>query len=82
MQINNIAKGKKIKAKLTVNYLGTLNDNAGFMELKIILTMKNNMKFNESAILPFCLYRNFIEEMPNQTDNNPKIGSIASYKAK
>jgi hypothetical protein len=45
MKVNNISKGKKIKTKINIDYLGTLIDNVGFISLRIVMKMSHNSIF-------------------------------------
>lgn len=45
MRINNIPGGKKIKAKINVNYVGLVKDRLGFIKLKILIKINVNAVF-------------------------------------
>lgn len=45
MKVHNISKGKKIKTKINIDYLGTMIDNIGFITLRIVMKISNNSVF-------------------------------------
>lgn len=67
MVTHHVPAGKKIKLKIYLDYFGSLRDRLGFMFLNVGMKINENSVFKEKVILPFSLYRNFINEnIPTQ----------------
>lgn len=72
LKIANPSAGKRIKAKLSLVYVGSFSDNMYLLILKMKLLLTSAYSIVEGIPLPVTLYRNCFSAVPFQSDVRSK----------